>query len=420
MAKHRVFNADRFLDKFQGHEQLIRDFVELWTGRLDLEPATLDVPQFKEWLVEGGGDAKDELLVTIYEVYDLCREQGHEALIAAIDTDSQYQPDPEHALPLECLCLKVRTERDDLFNLAYGRYSLENAERFTIYKGTEARAIENIELAANIFEQKLGEVFKDHKNSDRVLLRHYTEGHYINFIVYHEKRTRATLVFQGTKMRPKVGPHIYRPAQQDFISYNAKTGQVEIEAGYENEEAKLRRCFAECCLKDAEFFEGDNAAKRISLHALADAHFEFVAPSNVNVSLVELKYSLNQKHGPRFITCSKDVFETLELNGLRRKLDGDRLTKAVLKIQFPDDQRGKRVELSGPNKIKFKRATHAEDVFRILKDSGLLRAEEDDEDVAELRAASIAYAGSADSQSQGDGAVSAARAQSPRTKRSIK
>jgi hypothetical protein len=420
MAKHRVFNADRFLDKFQGNEQLVRNFVNLWSGRIDLDPATLDLPQFKEWLVEGGGEAKDELLETLYEVYDLCREQGHEAIIAAITSDPEYDPDPEHALPVECLSLKVRTERDDLFNLAYGRYSLENAERFTIYKGSEPRRIENIERVAKVFEQKLAEVFKDHKNSDRVLLRHYTEGPYINFIVYHEKRTRATLVFQGTTMRPKVGPHIYRPAQQDFISYNAKTGQVEIEAGYENEEAKLRRCFAECCLRDAEFFEGDDAAKQISLHALADANFEFVAPANVNVSLVELKYSLNQKHGPRFITSSKDVFETLELNGLRRKLDGERLAKAVLKIQFPDDQRGKRVELSGPNRIKFKRATHADDVFRILKESGLLRAEEDDEDAAEVRAASIAFAGCADSKSEGDGAVSEARGQGARKKRSVR
>lgn len=373
MAKHRIFNADKFLDKFQGNEALIREFVGLWSGQLEgLDAATLDVRKFKLWLVDGEGKGKEELLESLYQIYDLCTERGHEDLIAAIESDATYDPDPDHELPVECLSLKVRTEREDLFVFAYDRYTLWRAERFTIYQGRKARPITNLKSCARIFEQKLKEVFKDHNNSDRVLVRHYTEGPYINFIVYHEKRTRATLKFEGTPTHPKVGPYIFRPAQQDFISYNNETGQVEIEAGYENEEAKLRQCFAEHCLGDPDFFEGKDAANRISLECLADPTFDFVVPTGVNAALVELKFSLNQKHGPRLHVCSKDVFETLELNGLRKKLDGDRIWRAVLKITFPDDQRGKRVELAGPNRIKFKRATHADDVFQLLKDSGLL------------------------------------------------
>ena len=240
MAKHRIFNADRFLDKFQSNEDLIRAFIGLWSGRLDdLVSATMDIPYFKKWLVDGEGEGKDELLEALYQVYDLCTERGHEDLVAAVESDPGYDPDPKHALPVECLSLKVRTEREDLFNFAYDRYTLWRAERFTIYQGLEARSIKNLKSVAKVFQQKLKDVFKDHKNSDRVLVRHYTEGPYVNFIVYHEKRMRATLKFEGTRTRPKVGAYIYRPAQQDFISYNNETGQVEIEAGYESEEEKL-------------------------------------------------------------------------------------------------------------------------------------------------------------------------------------
>jgi len=51
--KHRTFNAERFLDKFQGYEPILRSFVELWNGHLELDSASLDVPLFavvpKNW-----------------------------------------------------------------------------------------------------------------------------------------------------------------------------------------------------------------------------------------------------------------------------------------------------------------------------------------------------------------------------------
>ncbi len=64
--------------------------------------------------------------------------------------------------------------------------------------------------------------------------------------------------------------------------------------------------------------------------------------------------------------------ETLEKTYLRKRLGGGTIRRAVFKIMFPDDLRGKRIELSGTNKIKFKRATHAEDVFRYLKNWGIV------------------------------------------------
>jgi len=89
-------------------------------------------------------------------------------------------------------------------------------------------------------------------------------------------------------------------------------------------------------------------------------------------ALVELHFRLKQKHGPAFVIRSKNVLETLDLNSLRQRLSGATIQKAVFKIGFPDDGRGKRVEVSGTNRISFKRATHAEDVFRYLSNWKIL------------------------------------------------
>ena len=372
MGKHRTFNADRFLDKFQGSEPLIRKYVALWDGQLELDRATLDVPQFKEFLVNGDGDGKDELFEGLYRAYDLCTERGHEDLVAACQEIPDYDPDPKGELPVECLSLKVRTEREEAFNLAYDRNTLWSAERFSIFRGSKAKTIADVPAAASRFQQRLAELFQEAKKSDRVLVRQYQEGPYTNFIVYHEKRTTVELIFKGTKTRPKVSPTVLRPAQQDFISYNHETGQVEIEARFESEQAALRKSFGECCLGDTDFFEGSDAANRINLAKIAEPDFSMDVDDEHTAALVELQFTLKQQHAPSFTVRSKDVLETLEKNYLRKRIAGATIRRAVFKITFPDDGRGKRVELAGTNTVKFRRATHADEVFRYLTTWGVV------------------------------------------------
>lgn len=375
MAKHRAFNADRFLDKFEGREELLGAYAGLWGDGLEVEIRALDVPRFKQFLVEGDGSRKDEFLEELCRVWDLSTERGHEDLVAAC-RDLGYEPDPEGKLPVECLSLKVRTENEEAFNLAYDRVAMEKAERFSVFQGEPGRQIEDLEAALRRLRTKLEAEFQDHTKSDRVLVRGYREGAYTNFIIYHEKRTQAVLVFQGTKVQPKVSPTVFRPAQQDLVSYNQETGQLEIEARFEKEEGLLRRSVAECCLGDTELFERPEAAERFNLGVFAGEDFVPEVDEGVAATLVELHFRLKQKHAPAFVIRSKDVLETLDLNGMRERLGGATIQRAVVKIQFPGDRRGKRVELSGTNKMRFKRATHAEDVFRYLQRWGVLSAGE--------------------------------------------
>jgi hypothetical protein len=182
------------------------------------------------------------------------------------------------------------------------------------------------------------------------------------------------LVFEGPRTRVRVAPTVFRPAQQDFISHNNETGQVEIEARFEKEETALRKTFAECCFGDADLFEKPEAALKLSLAAIAAEDFATDVDAGDSATLIELHFKLFQRHSPAFVVRSKNVLETLELNGMREKLPSATITRAVFKIGFPDDGRGKRVEVSGTNRISFKRATHAEDIFRYLSNWAILNA----------------------------------------------
>ncbi len=375
MVKHRAFNGDRFLDKFQGSERILGNYVGIWGSGLDDTPTSLDVASFKDFILVGDGAVKDQFMEGLYRAYDLCTERGHEDLIAACQCQPEpYDPDPGGALPVECLSLKVRTENEDAFNLAYDRCALQQAERFSVFQGEAGRAIPDIAAATQRLQARLSDLFKGDKNSDRVLVRQYQEGSYTNFIVYHEKRTKAMLVFEGPRSRVRVAPTIFRPAQQDFISYNTETGQVEIEGRIEKEDTVLRKAFAECCFGDADLFEKPEAALKFSLAAIAAQDFAPAVDAGDSATLVELHFKLFQRHDPAFVLRSKNVLESLGLNGMREKLSSAVITRAVFKIGFPDDRRGKRVELSGTNRISFKRATHAEDIFRYLRNWAILNA----------------------------------------------
>lgn len=397
MAKHRTFNCDKFLDKFHGQEPLLRDFVALWRERLSLDVETFTIDGFKEWLTQSTDEGKDDLLEALYQVYDLCTEAGHLDLLAAC-SQSSYDPDPENKLPVECLALLVRTKRKPVFLLAYDRYNFSNAERFSIFQGECGRPIESLKKATQTLRRRLATEFKQAKNSERVLVRSYEEMGRVNFVIYHEKRTKATLILKGPTERLKVRPHIFRPAQQDFVSYDPETGRVEIESGVPSEETKLRQCFAESCFGDADFFEGPHADDRISLDVLTDPNFSFRCPEKVTVKLISVRYSLPQSLAPSFSIRSKDVYETMQINGIRQRFAQATITNAVIKFTFPDDARGKRVELSGTKSIKFKRATHAEEVFGLLTEWGILLGAEHDadaEDAFEPDHGPAAFAGSA-------------------------
>jgi hypothetical protein len=331
MAKHRAFNADRFIDKFQGHEEILRAYLSLWNGGLAFDADLMDVANFKNYLIAGEGDRKDEFMDGLCRAYDLSTERGHEDLVASC-RDHTYEPDPGGELPVECLSLKVRTENEEAFNLAYDRCAMHQAERFSVFQGEAGRSIVDVKTATDLLQGKLSAVFKGDKNSDRVLVRQYQEGAYTNFIVYHEKRTQAMLVFKGSRVKPKVSPTVLRPAQQDFVSYNSETGQVEIEARFEKEESILRKSFAEYCFGDAELFEKPEAAQKFTLGAIACEDFALDVDEGDSAALIELHFKLKQKHGPSVIIRSKNVLETLELNHLRKRLSGATIQKAVFKI----------------------------------------------------------------------------------------
>ncbi len=259
---YRKFNAPRFLNKFNnGGVALLPDFFvrHLPTSAL----ATADPLRVEDVLafVQSNEAMSKEATQLLNDAYDLGDLQGAFFLRNAL-REARTNPAPAHNLIPEHLSLKVLTDFPDVFVAAYDRLGLAKTDNFSFYAGREIRGITDPAAVARTFEAELRTL----KRSQKVVVRSFSEGEMVNFIFYHEKPPRAPLIIQDNL---EITSLLHRPAQQDFLCYNTRTGHVEIEIGSRGEQAPIRKKFAQACTGEPEFFEQPESTKFLDLDMLS-------------------------------------------------------------------------------------------------------------------------------------------------------
>lgn len=389
-SNYRKFTAPRFLKKFHnGGEPILQAFFDRYLAGTRVGTTNpLRVDDVIEF-VQSREEMTKEATQLLNDANDLGNLQGAFFLRNALNV-ARIDPAPSHNLIAEHLSLKVLTDWPEVFVSAYDRLGLAKTDNFSFYAGREVRAVQDPVAVAQSFEAELRTL----KRSDKVVVRSFVEGEMVNFIFYHEKAPRAPLVFQANL---EIIPLFHRPAQQDFICYNTRTGHIEIEIGSRGEQVAIRKKFAQACVGDAEFFEEPNSTGFLNLDRLLAPDF------TLNPDVAKLRYiemSLDQEEEPLFAISSKDVYATLSTNGMLEKfqLTGNELNEtdlafedsepagaapepeerpnrvqaAHLAFAVPGQTRRVTVELKVPNKISFPRSMHSAAVFTILRNLGLL------------------------------------------------
>ena len=188
--KHRPFNADRFLDKFGQHEEVLWAYVERWQSSLPDFPAERTIESFKIYLKTPPQNSPEfeQMIEGIYKAHDLSSKHGHEILFDAMD-QLRVNVDPEHELHVQVLALKLLNEDPTAFELATNLWTISKVDKFVSFKGREPKDIPPLEDATiREFETQLRAMFAEHKGDRQVLVRHFKDGEAVNFIVYHEER----------------------------------------------------------------------------------------------------------------------------------------------------------------------------------------------------------------------------------------
>lgn len=373
--QHRVFNADRFLDKFSGHEPILAAHLARWHDRLPHPPALFTVAAFKTYLKSPPHQcpAFEAMVAGLYHAYDLSTKQGHELMADAIEQSACDLPGL-HDLPREVLALRLQIEAPATFELATHYLWASQVDKFVTYRGKGPRAIADVPAAVDRFTAQLGALFAHRKGTDKVVVQHFAEADVLNFIVYHERRMTAEIELKVDGGSVVVKSRTFRPARQDFLAYYPETGRLEIETPIKKERDLMRTAFAECCLGESDFFSGEGAEASIHLQNLAAPDFTLAVDDDHKAVLREIVFALPQTHAPTITVNSKDALASLDLNALRPTLAAARIKSARIALAFGEGKRPKSIELGGTNMLSFNRATRASDVLAYLRRWQLLAA----------------------------------------------
>jgi hypothetical protein len=373
--KHRRFNKHSFLDKFLGCEPILYDFFAPFADQLPGFPAEISIESIKTYLESPPTDceAYEQLYEGLQMAYDLSDPRGHEALVDAIEITG-VNPDPDHQLHAEVLALKCLIHHKETFQVAIDILRFEKAEKFAIFKGKEPKALApltaELELA---FADELRALFRSIKGDTRVRVRIFKDGDVTNFVVYHEVRPKAELIFESNAsgVNGSISPLIYRPARQDFISYMPNLGRIEIDAANEKDVTAMRRALGKVCLEDEEFFEGEGANRVHNLGILKSPDFSFTLNDGDQASLTFLDVSHGASAKPRITYRDYDVFSVLrDYSHLERFREGN-IHEAKIKVTLAGESRGRTVRLYGTNKISFNRTRNVEAIYYYLEQWGL-------------------------------------------------
>ena len=278
-----------------------------------------------------------------------------------------------HDVPREIFSLRLRVEDKTTFDLAYNLLIVLHVDQFATFKGKGPKQITNVDSVVPMYKSRLQALFSDCKGSDKVLVKHFADGDILNFIVYHEKRVKAEIQLQEDGSTLTVQPFIFRPARQDFISYFPDEGKLQIDNLGKKEQEAMRRTLGEVCLGDADFFEDEGSDAMVDLSSLKVPDFDFQLDDGDSATLREIVFKLPQQHTPTFSVRSKDVFATLEANGMRAVLSDANIQSAKIKLIMPGNRRGKTITLKQPNCLSFNRSTQADRVMEYLNRWNLVK-----------------------------------------------
>jgi hypothetical protein len=373
-VKHRPFNADRFLDKFGEHEDVLWAYVEQWQASLPAFPEERTLVTFKDYLKTPPNSSAEfeKMIEGLYKAHDLSTKHGHEILFDALD-QMGVNVDPGHDLHVQVLALKVLIEEPSVFELATNLWTISKVDKFVTYMGREPKEIPLLEDATiRDFETQLRTLFAEHKGDRQVLVRHFKDGEAVNFIVYHEERKKAELTFHNNTGEQTVDPLIFRPVRQDYLTYLPNMGKIEIETPTPKDRDAMRKAFGKVCLEDEDFFEEKGAEDLLDFSVLQEKGFTLDVECAEQAILTEVCFALQQAGEPKFRISSKDVFDTLERQKLTQCFQSATIKEVKIKIIFPGNRRGKSITLSGTSKIAFNRSTHVDEVFAYLRKWGLL------------------------------------------------
>ncbi len=373
-----MFDHHAFLQSFSGREQFLEEYLDSIppAGITITRPAT-DAGAFSNHLGLCPQEEYRALTAGMVECWEMASGEGHDQLLAALQHAGMNDP-LLVTLPAECLALHLLSTRRDLFETALSLDEVRKCESLQMFKPQRAVSlVQDLNAATNAFRTEMATSCGERFGSRRILLRRFEGSDLFTIGFYFEKSPKTQRRLTGTEAQPSLERDEARLLQFDAAIFEPNTGMLGVRSGHGRLTNQIRRAFASAFLNKPDAYDWEGASDILNLAAFFDPDLDMEDASGNRHLLTEVDYSpSHDEFMARYRVTGADVHAILQRDNRMESVERSRVRKVVVKMAVEGTTRRKKVTLTAPNKLDFKRGTEAEQIIAQLHEWNVLQSHE--------------------------------------------
>jgi hypothetical protein len=366
MVRHRSLNLKTFIDTVP--DSLLQEYFRKKLDGTDMQaPSGLSYGAIERYLE---GSDNEELEARVREdfrtINDICEITMNVVVLAYHYFGIHMDEDKSK----EELALKLFLHHQEAFEYAYDFYCLYNsATKMSDHKiGVREVIVDQSKIER--FRKAVSRFYADLAKGQECEVRHYLEEDRLIIAVVRGSYRRSVPEWKNSKVKTL----FYRPAQEDILQFNMKTGVLSIKAPYKKDKDNYISRFADIILGDDTLADNPERDQTYTLKPLSDGTFDFGGDENIrSVKLLVVKYQIDDLDLTEVTIKSVNV-----LQSLKSGLGADNLRNMNIvhaKFLFVIDDGGKKrkvtCEITPPNMTDLNRKKYADIIGAYLRANGV-------------------------------------------------
>jgi hypothetical protein len=368
ISLNHMFDPYSFLLPFEGRENLIEAYLDsLPANQLTVPRPIKSAADFFRHLQACAEHEQRTITAGMLEAWEMTSDEMHERMLAALRrtgtcTDSHKQ------LPAECLALHVLTTSRSLFESVVTLDQFSKCDALEMFMPKhQVSLVSNLDAAALRFRAEVSKRCYEKFGSPRVLVRHFDSADVLTIGFYSEKLPKSHRRLKGTPTNPQLALQEDRPLQFDAVFFERSTGVLSIRSGWGRLTDHIRKAFAESFLNASDAYEWTDAAKILQLGQLLRDHKTLIGIDGQPPLIKDVDFTIpRDEFSSKYKVGGANALETIKRDGLfERACEG--ATRIVIQMARQNGKRRRRVVLTAPNKVEFKRGQDAAMLIAELK-----------------------------------------------------
>jgi len=368
------FDHEAYLHAFEWHEEILEQYLD------SIPAAGVTIPRpvtssaaFSTHLGICPPEEYRVLTSGMVEAWEMSSQEGHDQILAAMRLANLCTPYILN-LTAECLALHVLSRRRDLFETALSLDEVRKCDALQMFKPRRPVAlVGDLNVATNAFRSLIASSCGTRFGSRRILLRRFEGTDMFTIGFYFEKSPRAHRRLSGTETSPSLAREEARDLQFDAALFEPATGMLGIRSGYGRLTDPIRRAFAEAFLGDPDAYEWSGASHILQLSELFADDQDLPDALDDRTLITEVDYSPeHDEMMARYRITGADILEILRRDHRLETVQQGSVRRVTLKMPVAGVTRRRKVILTAPNKIEFKRGADASQIISTLHDAHVL------------------------------------------------